>query len=66
MEIIDNYWEHKWHDTYDTKCSTCFSEDRKARLELSKKIGLIPEDYKGRLCWNESGNCDDERCYCYD
>lgn len=25
-EIIDNYWEHEFHDEYDEHCSTCYSE----------------------------------------
>lgn len=65
-QIVDNYKEHEFHLDFDQQCSTCFSEQRKLRLELAEIIGRVPKDYKGRLCWNEDGNCDDERCYCYD
>ena len=76
---LDQYKEHELHDTYNKLCSECYkksrilhakvlvnTEDKGSRLELSKKLGLVPKDstLSSRLCWNTNGLCDDERCYC--
>ena len=66
--ITDNYKEHQFHNIYDPKCSTCYSNALKipvgerVSLLIDNQVDSEEEPHPCRWCGNPTTNIECAEC----
>lgn len=51
-KVVDTYKEHRWHQSFHTDCSECYTEERARRRHIAKlreELGTSPSQYRTNI-----------------